>query len=48
MSIEKTYTIWANRYDTNKNRTEELEIYIPHISEYIEQAKSYGKELLEL
>jgi len=25
MSIEKAYNIWANQYDTNENRTRDLE-----------------------
>jgi ubiquinone/menaquinone biosynthesis C-methylase UbiE len=25
MSIEKAYDIWANQYDTNKNRTRDLD-----------------------
>ena len=25
MSIEKAYNIWANQYDTNENRTRDLD-----------------------
>lgn len=25
MSIEKAYNIWANQYDTNKNKTRDLD-----------------------
>jgi hypothetical protein len=43
----KQYSGSKARYET-ENGTEELEVYIHHISEYIENAKTNGMELVEL
>jgi hypothetical protein len=43
----KQYSGSKARYET-ENGTEELEVYVHHISEYIENAKTNGMELVEL
>ena len=43
----KQYSGSKARYET-ENGTEELEVYIHHISEYIENAKTNGMDLVEL